>query len=86
MKTTSAIWDGAGLRFENITPPAGVRVSVSWADEDEGEVEGPGVALLRLVEELNEQFPPDPDTPSDLAAQHDHYLHGQPKRADNDFR
>ena len=35
--------------------------------------------LARLAE-LAQQFPVSPDTPSDLAAQHDHYLYGLPKR------
>lgn len=35
--------------------------------------------LLHLAKAL-EGLPYDPDTPTDLAAQHDHYLHGMPKR------
>lgn len=35
--------------------------------------------LMKLVKAL-EEFPDDPDWPSDGAAQHDHYLYGLPKR------
>ena len=35
--------------------------------------------LVRLLEVLG-QFPPNPDWPADGASQHDHYLHGTPKR------
>jgi len=35
--------------------------------------------LLRLAEMLS-QLPDDPNTPTDLAAQLDHYLYGLPKR------
>jgi hypothetical protein len=36
-------------------------------------------ALLELAEKLS-RMPDDPTTPADLAAQHDYYLHGMPKR------
>jgi predicted DNA-binding antitoxin AbrB/MazE fold protein len=35
--------------------------------------------LLRLAKAL-EKFPPDPERPTDLSYQHDHYLYGTPKR------
>jgi hypothetical protein len=35
--------------------------------------------LLRLAHRLSE-MPDNPSTPSDLAARHDHYLYGMPKR------
>ena len=35
--------------------------------------------LLQLAR-IAEQFPGDPDRPTDFAAQHDHYLYGTPKR------
>ncbi len=84
---TTAIWDGTALQFEGVKPPVGARVNVSWTDDArqrESEAEAPAMALLRLADELNKQFPPDPDWPRDFAAQHDHYLHGQPKRAENE--
>lgn len=36
-------------------------------------------ALQKLAAALR-QLPDDPDAPTDLAAQHDHYLYGTPKR------
>lgn len=37
-------------------------------------------STLAALVEISRTFPDDPDTPTDLAAQHDHYLHGMPKR------
>jgi len=36
-------------------------------------------ALKRLLE-IAEKYPSNPDSPTDRAAQHDHYLYGTPKR------
>ena len=38
--------------------------------------EPPLVGLARLLA----KFPSDPNSPGDVAAQHDHYLYGTPKR------
>lgn len=38
-----------------------------------------GSTLARLAK-IVKQFPENPDLPTDLAAQHDHYLYGTPKR------
>lgn len=54
--------------------PAGYKVMVSVAPADE---RAPGKSLLDLVR-LAEQFPRDPNAPTDRAAQHDHYLYGTP--------
>jgi predicted DNA-binding antitoxin AbrB/MazE fold protein len=35
---------------------------------------------LQALAEIAEQFPANADLPTDLAAQHDHYLYGTPKR------
>lgn len=43
--------------------------------------EKPKTALQRLAEKLA-QYPSDPDSPGDAAAQHDHYLYGTPKQED----
>lgn len=37
---------------------------------------------LQRLAELAAQFPADPESPRDGAAQHDHYLYGTPKRDD----
>lgn len=44
--------------------------------ESAGTDETPLKELARILSEM----PDNPNTPSDLAAQHDHYLHGAPKR------
>ena len=44
-----------------------------------GATSGHQSTLATLVE-ISRTFPDDLDTPTDLAAQHDHYLHGMPKR------
>ena len=38
------------------------------------------MTMTDLLEALD-QMPDNPSTPADLAAQHDHYLHGLPKRS-----
>jgi hypothetical protein len=37
-------------------------------------------STLAQLAELAAEFPADSDLPADLAAQHDHYLYGMPKR------
>lgn len=37
-------------------------------------------APLRRLAEIAAKFPQNPDLPEDLAAQHDHYLYGTPKK------
>ena len=39
-----------------------------------------GNSILRNLADWAETLPADPDSPGDAAAQHDHYLYGQPKR------
>jgi hypothetical protein len=39
----------------------------------------PVPALLELLERLD-KLPSNPNSPTDAAAQHDHYLYGRPKR------
>jgi predicted DNA-binding antitoxin AbrB/MazE fold protein len=51
-----------------------VEISIKAADPAGGH---PGLAPLL---EIARKYPHDPRTPTDLAAQHDHYLYGTPKR------
>ena len=37
-------------------------------------------SILSRLADIAGQFPVNPDLPTDLAAQHDHYLYGTPKR------
>lgn len=43
-------------------------------------VQPPRPASLGELASILEAMPDNRDTPPDLAAQHDHYLHGMPKR------
>ena len=77
MTTIVAHFDGKVFVPESeVSLPAGTQVEIAIEDES------PFADLLRIAEE----FPSDPNTPRDLACQHDHYLHGLPKRPENDFR
>ncbi len=38
-------------------------------------------STLAALVEISRNYPDDPNTPPDLAAQHDHYLYGTPKRS-----
>jgi hypothetical protein len=58
----------------NLTVGQRVRVLVAESPSN-----GEAHKKLTLGEFL-EQFPSDPDSPTDAAAQHDHYLYGTPKR------
>ena len=40
----------------------------------------PAITPLAKLAEIARMFPEDDDLPTDLAAQHDHYLYGTPKR------
>ena len=44
----------------------------------------PPTPLMALYEAIKD-FPDNPDSPGDGAAQHDHYLYGAPKRVENNF-
>lgn len=59
---------------EPIDLPVGASLDVSATAIDDDKP-----PLVRLLE-LAQQFPDDPDAPTDGAAQHDHYLYGTPKR------
>jgi hypothetical protein len=63
--------------FEKGAGPAdGTEVRVEPFARDEGaSVEGP-----TLAEQFADVIGTVPDLPADMAAQHDHYLHGAPKR------
>ncbi len=92
MKTIVLEYDGrAFVPQEAVSLPAGYQATLEVEEVDaqnevgSGENDGPMAAILKVVDELNAKFPPDPDTPRDLSTQHDHYLYGTPKRPENDF-
>lgn len=84
MKTIHAIYEN-GL-FRPMTPvelPENCEVEITIR----AEIESPRVGESRRrplseLAEISSRTPDNPDLPSDLAAQHDHYLYGTPKRHD----
>jgi Arc/MetJ-type ribon-helix-helix transcriptional regulator len=76
--------------------PAGIEVAVSEHDypQDQqraamptptgGEVEPARKPIWEVIQEISATVPAEVwgDVPTDLAAQHDHYLYGTPKRTD----
>ena len=86
MTTIHAHFDGKVFVPESEVPiPVGTRVEIPLQTMGNAEAT-PFVDVLKVVSELNVRFPADPDTPCDLAAQHDHYLHGLSKDPDNHVR
>jgi hypothetical protein len=57
-----------------------VRLVSKLSDHADGGADGGGAvpAWLQVARRLSEQMPD--DLPTDLAEQHDHYIHGTPKR------
>ena len=63
----------------DVTFPEGAEVLVTLAEQPPGPVAGPTIwDKLTELGQWAETFPS--DLPSDLAANHDHYLHSLPKR------
>ena len=64
--------------------PEGAEVEVRLVAETSGHADGSSdegqavPAWLQVARRLSEQMPD--DLPTDLAEQHDHYIHGTPKR------
>lgn len=70
--TISAHFDGKAIvPDEPLDLPVGQRLQVEIRTDTAGE--GRFAELLELTADV-------PDVPADLAAQHDHYLYGTPKR------
>ena len=75
MTAIKAHFDGQVLVLDEavelpVNQPLKVYVEANEADEP---------PLLELARKLS-QLPDNPDSPTDAAAQHDHYLYGLPKR------
>lgn len=76
MITVKARYDGKV--FIPQTPvdlPAGCELEISIRPLPNG-----APSTLAQLADIANQFPENPDLPTDLAAQHDHYLYGTPKR------
>jgi predicted DNA-binding antitoxin AbrB/MazE fold protein len=75
--TINAVYENGVFRpLGAVALPENCEVELSFVAKP---VEGGHPALARLIQ-IAEQFPDNPDSPTDLAAQHDHYLYGTPKR------
>jgi hypothetical protein len=75
MITIKARFDGrVFVPEEPVNLPAGQVLELVISSPDEQRT-----PLMDLIE-IAKQFPSDPDSPTDRAAQHDHYLYGTPKR------
>jgi hypothetical protein len=78
MVTLKARFDGrVFVPEEPVDLPAGCELEISITSLPEQARS----STLRQLAEIAEQYPPNPDLPTDLAAQHDHYLYGTPKRS-----
>jgi hypothetical protein len=75
MTLQGTVVNGAIVLDQPITMPSGTRVEVIVTEQPPAEGEGkPTLAFLLKYAGCI------PDLPPDFAAQHDHYLHGTPKR------
>ncbi|MEX2172915.1 MAG: antitoxin family protein [Pirellulaceae bacterium] len=75
METIRAIYENGVFRpLESVSLPEKfeVELSICAAPSDDR-------PLMRLAEIVH-RFPDNPNSPTDFAAQHDHYLYGTPKR------
>ncbi len=78
MITLKARFDGrVFIPQEPVDLPAGCELEISIPSAPAKP--SPQATLVHLAA-IAEQFPANPDLPTDLAAQHDHYLYGTPKR------
>ena len=76
-RTVTVVYDGEVFRpLERVDLPPNTRGRVTIADEVENQPRG---ATPRAVQRILERARA-LDLPPDLAAQHDHYLYGTPKR------
>ena len=73
MSLTGQIQNGVVVLDKDARLPEGTRVTVQPVDQD-------GKPLADLGSQLLTWAGKGVDLPEDLAANHDHYLHGQPKK------
>ncbi len=78
MITVKARFDGrVFIPEEPVDLPAETVVEIAFAAPTPRE---PTPTPLVALAEIAYLFPDNPDLPTDLAAQHDHYLYGTPKK------
>lgn len=79
MKTVHAVYqDGVFRPSDPVDLPENSQVQITIQSKP-----SPGQAqrTLSYLARIAGEFPDNPDLPADLAAQHDHYLYGTPKRS-----
>lgn len=77
--TVKARFDGqVFIPAEPVNLPPGCELEILIVAQSS---EGNGSETLAGLFEIAVEFPENPDLPSDLAAQHDHYLYGVPKQS-----
>lgn len=78
MQTIHAVYENGIFRpIEPVELPDRCEVEITVRSQSAGIAQN---TLARLAE-IGRQFLANPDLPTDLAAQHDHYLYGLPKRS-----
>jgi predicted DNA-binding antitoxin AbrB/MazE fold protein len=79
--TLPAIFENGVFRpTEPVALPENCRVELVVRQESAATTQSSTVAPLAALAALAESQPANPNLPSDLAAQHDHYLYGAAKR------
>jgi predicted DNA-binding antitoxin AbrB/MazE fold protein len=79
--TLSAIYEnGVFHPTEPVALPDGSRVEITLRTHDAGASPTAEAAPLAGLAALATSQPVNPNLPTDLAAQHNHYLYGSPKR------
>jgi len=80
MITVKAQYDGRVLiPQEPVDLPTGCELEIAISPAAAADGDASGSTLSRLAK-IADRFPANPDLATDLAAQHDHYLYGAPKR------
>ena len=78
MKTVQAVYEGGVFRpSDPVDLPEKSQVQLTIESKPSP---AKGQSTLAELAEIALQYPENPDLPRDLAAQHDHYLYGTPKR------
>ncbi len=78
MKTVQAIYQNGVFRpSDPVDLPENSQVQLTIESKPSS---AEGQNTLAELADIALQFPDNPDLPTDLAAQHDHYLYGTPKR------
>jgi len=75
MRTIQAVYENGVLRpVEDLALPEKSEVKITIHTSDSN------ASSLAKLAEIAREFPENAELPTDLAAQHDHYLYGTPKK------